>query len=165
MSKNAAFVIVGMLAAVAVVVGGIAYASIPDGSGVIHGCTLKNIGILRVVDDASKCRPWETPLDWNAQGQVGEKGEKGEPGQGIGAPYVKQTEEVVTADDQLVFVDCNPGDTVLSGGYDLLADTGVLTAEASAPNNTSSSSGWLVRVGIKVPPNGQAVNAFAVSRV
>jgi len=45
--------------------GGIAYASIPDGSGVIHGCFTKS-GALRVIDtEASQaCNSRETALDW-----------------------------------------------------------------------------------------------------
>jgi hypothetical protein len=39
----------------ALVVGGIAWAAIPDGSGVIQGCYSKRDGTLRVVDDPTAC--------------------------------------------------------------------------------------------------------------
>jgi len=58
---------VGALALLAA--GGIAYASIPDSTGVIHGCYLKKNGALRVIDsdtsaacDAKK----ELPLNWSS---------------------------------------------------------------------------------------------------
>jgi hypothetical protein len=58
---------------------GIAYASIPASSGVIHGCYGKANGQLRVIDtDASgTCTPSEQPLDWNQSGPRGATGERG----------------------------------------------------------------------------------------
>ena len=53
-----------MAVGVAVVGGGIAYASIPDESGVIHGCRNKTSGMLRVIDSGQTCRPAESSLDW-----------------------------------------------------------------------------------------------------
>jgi hypothetical protein len=49
-----------------VAAGGIAYASIPDASGVIHGCIKTKSGALRVIDtDAGQaCGSKETALDW-----------------------------------------------------------------------------------------------------
>jgi hypothetical protein len=70
---------------IALVVGGIAYAAIPDGSGVIHGCYQKNQGTLRVIDTGTTqtCSSSEAPLTWSQtgpQGQPGEQGEQGPPG-------------------------------------------------------------------------------------
>ena len=64
------------------VVGGIAYASIPDGSGTIHACYQKNQGALRVIDTdkAQTCSSSETPLSWNQTGQQGQQGPPGPPG-------------------------------------------------------------------------------------
>jgi hypothetical protein len=59
------------LAALVVAAGGVAFATIPDSSGTIHGC-YKNInGNLRVVESASSCRNDETALAWNQQGPPG----------------------------------------------------------------------------------------------
>jgi hypothetical protein len=66
-------------AAVALVAGGIAYASIPD-AGVIHGCYLKSGGGLRVIDSGASCRSSETSLNWNQKGPTGLKGDKGDKG-------------------------------------------------------------------------------------
>jgi hypothetical protein len=71
-------VIVGAL----LVVGGIAYANIPDGSGTIHACYQKNQGALRVIDTdkAQTCSSSETPLSWNQTGQQGQQGPPGPTG-------------------------------------------------------------------------------------
>jgi hypothetical protein len=47
--------------------GGVAYASIPESSGVIHGCYQKINGQLRVIDAnaGGACSSSESPLAWN----------------------------------------------------------------------------------------------------
>src|SRR4029077_4514409 len=63
--------------------GGIAYASIPDSGGTIHGCYASKDGTLRVVDPSAgqSCDPkHETALDWNAQGVQGPAGPAGPTG-------------------------------------------------------------------------------------
>jgi hypothetical protein len=49
---------------IAVVGASIAYASIPDSSGVIHGCRNNGSGVLRVIDSGQTCTPAESSLDW-----------------------------------------------------------------------------------------------------
>jgi hypothetical protein len=74
----AAFVVV-----VAIAVGGIAYASIPDSNGVIHGCYVKTIGKLRVIDSGGKgCEKGEKPLNWSqtGTGTIGPTGPTGATG-------------------------------------------------------------------------------------
>jgi hypothetical protein len=59
-------------------VGGVAYATIPDANGVIHGCYKKSGGAVRVIDSPSaSCDSNETPLNWS---QTGPQGPQGEPG-------------------------------------------------------------------------------------
>lgn len=70
---------------VAVVAGsaaaGIAYASIPDTAGVIHGCYQKNAGLLRVIDPSTdSCRSSEVALSWNQKGPAGAPGAPGPAG-------------------------------------------------------------------------------------
>lgn len=72
--------ITAALAAVALA-GGIAYATIPDGAGVIHACYSKSGDTLRVIDSStSSCKGNETALNWNAQGPAGPQGPKGDTG-------------------------------------------------------------------------------------
>jgi len=67
------------------VAGGIAFASIPDSAGVIHGCYRSAAGDaqgqLRVVDDPARCRGNETPIQWSEQGVAGPPGPQGPPGE------------------------------------------------------------------------------------
>lgn len=76
------------------VVGGVAYAAIPDSNGVIHGCYKRTggnqngnnsgnnngsgeSGALRVVDSASECKKNELAIFWNQRGPKGEQGIQG----------------------------------------------------------------------------------------
>jgi hypothetical protein len=64
-----------------VAAGGIAYAAIPDSNGVIRGCYLKKLGVLRVIDPATQqCSSLEVAISWNQTGPQGVKGDKGDPG-------------------------------------------------------------------------------------
>jgi hypothetical protein len=50
--------------------GGVAYATIPDAGGVIHGCYKNSNGALRVIDTdtGAHCSGAESALDWNQSG-------------------------------------------------------------------------------------------------
>ena len=68
-----------------VLVGGAAFAAIPDSNGVINGCYQKNVGNLRVIDPSAgdSCRPSEIPISWSQtgpQGPAGPQGPKGDTG-------------------------------------------------------------------------------------
>jgi hypothetical protein len=74
--------------AVAISGGAIAYASIPDSSGVIHGCYTVKTGALRVIDTAKgqTCATGQHSLNWNqkgAQGPAGPPGPAGVSGYGV----------------------------------------------------------------------------------
>jgi hypothetical protein len=77
----AAIVAVIASAAATVVVSGISSASIPDGSGVIHGCykTSGTVHALKVIDSAvtSSCPAKYTSLNWNQTGPQGPPGPAG----------------------------------------------------------------------------------------
>jgi len=65
--------------------GAVAYASIPDGSGVIHACYKKsspNQGVLRVIDTqlGQTCANNELSLYWNQRGPSGPSGASGPAG-------------------------------------------------------------------------------------
>ncbi|HEX5173787.1 MAG TPA: hypothetical protein VFV91_06545 [Gaiellaceae bacterium] len=77
--------VVALAIAGALVAGGIAYATIPDGSGVIHGCykkTSPNQGTLRVIDTgkAQACTSSESGLSWSQTGPQGPQGPQGTQG-------------------------------------------------------------------------------------
>jgi hypothetical protein len=64
-----------------VAVGGIAYASIPDSKGVIHGCYRKTTGQLIVIDsDGKGCEEGWKPLNWSQTGATGLTGPTGPTG-------------------------------------------------------------------------------------
>jgi hypothetical protein len=70
--RHLALVVVGVL--VGALVGGVAWASIPDGKGVIHGCYANTLPhTLRVIDTAvtASCPSGTTALNWNAKGPPG----------------------------------------------------------------------------------------------
>jgi hypothetical protein len=61
-------------------VGGIAYAAIPDATGVYHACLSKN-GSIRIIDpDTDQCRANETSITFNQQGPKGDPGRPGTNG-------------------------------------------------------------------------------------
>jgi len=81
----------GIVAAVAAVAAmaaaGIAYATIPDASGVYTACKLNASGTIRLIDPSlgtssllGHCTSLETQLSWNAKGQPGPPGPAGPKG-------------------------------------------------------------------------------------
>jgi hypothetical protein len=58
------------VAGVVIGLGGVAFATIPDSNGTIHGCFNKQNGNLRVVETQNDCRRNENALDWS-QGTSG----------------------------------------------------------------------------------------------
>ena len=62
--------------------GGIAYASIPETNGVVHGCYKTLGGALRVIDTGKKqaCVRGELALSWNQTGPKGTTGTNGPTG-------------------------------------------------------------------------------------
>src|SRR6476646_10574416 len=59
---------------------GIAYATIADGSGVIHGCYKTQNGQLRVVPAGESCLSSEQAIQWNQGGPTGPQGPPGDKG-------------------------------------------------------------------------------------
>jgi len=70
--------LVALIVGVGAAVGGIAYASIPDSNGVIHGCYRPTSGQLIVIKSNGKgCETGWTPLNWNQTGVTGPTGPTG----------------------------------------------------------------------------------------
>jgi len=74
------------LTGVALGLGGVAFATIPDSGGMIHGCYNKTNGNLRLVDSESQCRSNERAISWNQQPS--------------GSTSVKPLGDVTLADDE-----------------------------------------------------------------
>lgn len=58
----------------------VAYASIPDANGILHGCYKRTGGQLRVIDGStSSCDGNELPVQWSQTGPQGPQGPQGPP--------------------------------------------------------------------------------------
>jgi hypothetical protein len=67
--------------ALAVALGGVAYATIPDGNGTIHGCYDTQDGALRIIDPSSQtCPAGQAAISWNQTGPAGAAGGIGPAG-------------------------------------------------------------------------------------
>jgi hypothetical protein len=88
MRKKITIALLGTVAALTL--GSIAWAAIPNASGVISGCYNKTSGALRVTDPQAKspaaCSAKETSLEWNEQGLKGDQGEPGPSHAWAGTP-------------------------------------------------------------------------------
>jgi hypothetical protein len=117
----ASFLVVGAAAA------GVGYASIPSG-GTIHGCYLKYVGLLRVIDTAAggACTSAEMKLDWNQSGPQGPPGPPGPPGvqgppgqDGAGPAYVASADgpspQFAGSSTQILTLTVPAGDYILAG--------------------------------------------------
>jgi len=75
--------LVALAVLAAAVLGGVAYAAIPDAGGVFTACQLNANGSVRLIDPSlssgplSRCSPNETQVQWNQQGQPGANGKDG----------------------------------------------------------------------------------------
>jgi hypothetical protein len=121
------------LLAAAALVGGAAYASIPDETGVIHACFApRQGGAVRVIDTAlnEQCKPTEKPLDWNRVGPKGPPGPAGESG----APGPSDAFVMRQAVGAPVTVGGGVGNSVLPGPFQLPPGSYVLNAKAVARN-------------------------------
>jgi hypothetical protein len=156
--------VVGAVVTAVALAAGVAYATIPDGQGVIHACYKTDNGQLRIVDDAD-CNPSETSLSWSQvgpeglAGAKGDAGPKGDPGadgaQGpsglasvIHVSHVFQTSFQITGGD----VPCPSGTTVLGGGASGNPDMDLVESGPDDPDfphawhviarNTTASGTW-----------------------
>lgn len=99
-----------------VIAGGVAYAAIPGGTGVISGCFNNVHGGLRMIDTEAgdTCKNNETAISWNQQGPPGPQGPPG-----------------VTPGPAERTVDCSAGETV----------SGALAQTSAAPSVTITIRG------------------------
>jgi hypothetical protein len=127
---------------VAGIAGVVAYASIPDRHGVIHGCYKKSNGQLRVINlDVSHCRPSEKAISWNQRGPQGPPGISG---------YEEKTHQVFVSAGAFanVSVACSAGKKVFGGGFDIETpeDVKIFSSEPSDGSGNVIDNGWNVFV-------------------
>jgi hypothetical protein len=126
-----------VVAAAAVGAGvGIAYAAIPDGSGVIHGCYSNTSGALRVIDTGAgqRCSAAEKAVDWSQTGPQGAQGPQGPQGpQGQRGPSDAFTKYSNTRIDISCCATSTISSLALPAGSFLL--TGAVQIADSTPND------------------------------
>ena len=126
------------------VAGGIAYAAIPDASGVIHACyrtsTDDQKGQLRVVESAASCRTNESPTQWNVTGAPGAQGPAGEDGADGTSPTVAQV---------------GPGTGGCANGGAAITDSAGATAYVCSGLNGQDGADGESFSGTFASPNGQ----------
>jgi hypothetical protein len=129
--------VVAVLAVSAVAAGGaIAWAAIPDASGVIHACFKKSGGALRVIDSGvAACKPDESHLDWNQVGQQGLAGPPGEQGlPGIsGYEVARARSPVDSVASKAVTASCPEGKHVIGGGGIVIPNNAPVALTVSTP--------------------------------
>jgi hypothetical protein len=118
-----------MALVVAGLTAGIAWATIPDGTGLIHACYSASDKSLRIVD-SSGCTKSELPVSWNQnasqgpqgpQGNQGPKGDTGAPGF-AGLTFAKGQYDYVVSDSVIggffKELTCPAGTKALDGAWD-----------------------------------------------
>jgi Collagen triple helix repeat (20 copies) len=155
--------------AILMVAAGVAYASIPDSTGVIHGCYTTGTGQLRVYDSqsstAKKCSSNERALTWNQQGPQGAQGPQGPQGaqgpqgpqgpqgaagqdgkDGVSGYHMAQNFQSVGGSGTTVSLDasCGPDNSVLGGGYEIDSGSGDNTNTVVTESEPVNQSTWEV---------------------
>lgn len=143
--------VVAILALV-VALGGVAYATIPDGNGVIHGCYDRS-GSLKLIDTGAgqSCPKGYTALSWNQSGPQGPAGANG-----VTHVVVRASAAIIllanTGFD--VTANCNPGEIATGGGEHSLGqgNPGLVSIFRSQPTlngapdlaSGATANGWRV---------------------
>jgi hypothetical protein len=107
------------VAAALLLVGGIAVASIPDASGVIHGCRKNSDGQLRVIDSdlGQTCATGWTPLNWSQTGPQGPAGAAGVSGREVVRTALNVPANSYAAGEGFsLYAFCPSGKLVVGGG-------------------------------------------------
>lgn len=130
------------------VAGGIAYATIPDSGGAIHGCYEKGWGTLRVIDTGKSqtcSSKFETPLSWSQTGPQGIQGQQGIQGPkgptGPTGPSDVWTIDGYGAPD--IGVGAAPNEETLATTPTLSAGSYFVEAGTSLKNDTSTAMDYV----------------------
>ena len=139
---------VAVAAVVFLLLGGIAWASIPGPDGVIHGCRKNSDGSLRAIDHTATCPSGWTALNWNQTGPQGPSGVTGYE--------VVQSQVDIPANDTATTVAgeaaCPSGKVALGGGGSATAAGAQYMMEYS---RLASQNTWQVQFQRTIgPPTG-----------
>lgn len=137
-----------------VLIGSAAVASIPDGSGVIHGCRKNSDGTLRVIDSATQsCASGWTALNWSQTGPQGPAGFAGYEvvSASLGAPVEVAAGLWVAGPVDAV---CSAGKVILGGGV----QTG--SVEARVADSWPNGNAW--RATVSAPNSSFSANVYAI---
>jgi hypothetical protein len=142
--------------ALAVALGGVAFASIPSATGVITSCYVTATGAIRVVDAATtrSCGTGQQFLNWNQKGPAGPAGAKGATGPkgATGAKGgFKSIRRVVgigkmsDAGSKKITQFCGSGEVATGGGHQLVGNISGRVVTRSFPVGGSPPTGWQVK--------------------
>lgn len=155
--------IVAFTCVVVLLFGGLAWASIPDGNGVIHGCYANIGGVLKVVDtDAGfSCGPGETPLTWSQTGLTGIEQD---------IQIISDSIVLPPGDANYRHVLCPSGYLGLSGGFQAEPNSGpeweaihiMRSVPMKAYDPPSGLEGWHVAAKNASTANSLTLTAYAI---
>ena len=160
--KGKALIVIAVVGGL-VLAGSVAYAAIPDGGGVIHGCYLKAVGTLRVIDSPGQhcLNGLETPLNWSQTGAEGPSGPTGPAG--ISGYEEKVASDFITlapGDSQGIDVTCPSGKNALGGGG--LAAGAHLTLMGTGPSGVNHDRWFAVFANTTGGVAGATVEVYAI---
>lgn len=145
--------------AILMVLGGAAFAAIPDGDGVFHAC-VDRVGNVRLVEGGAECRSNETAVTWNHTGPQGPSGETGPQGPAGPVNLVTRTSAPVTVPPEGpivrdALVSCLPGERATGGGglnsgpapafYNTVLLSSFPTVDGAPAAGGQTANGWFVR--------------------
>ncbi|MDX6504341.1 MAG: hypothetical protein QOE29_1466 [Gaiellaceae bacterium] len=163
-TRTIGLLVVGALA----VGGGIAWATIPDGGGVIHACYKNGAGDLRVIDTGAggTCKASESPLVWSQTGPPGAAGATN--------VVIRTFTQTLSPGGTATFTAlCSAGEVATGGGWRLVgavpAGDPWVTVQGTVPQSSAPEPsagetpiGWKVIGAVDHDTVDHDVTAFAV---
>jgi hypothetical protein len=136
-----AYTAVALCAVTFLALGGVAYASIPDPDGLIHGCYRNTSGDMRVIDSEETCQSNETPLNWQQAAPAGFL---------LSVSYTPWSTSIPAGSTSTVIVECPSGAVPPEDRFALNSGLGPVSVnvhiERSEPRHLPlhSTPGWRV---------------------
>jgi len=147
-------------AAIFIALGSVAYAAIPNSSGVFTACYATTSGIilnvphskgdLRLIEATDSCRSYEKRVTWNEEGQPGQDGLDGQDGVSgyevvLGEPDTLDTRDASALKGSIsIGASCPDGKRAVGGGWRLGGATGGGIDAIRVDNNAALGNGWVV---------------------